>query len=316
MTHKSIEWLEARQSGIGGSDAAAILGVNPFMTIQELYEDKTTEIKNDRELTGPMKRGIVLEPIAADYYVEETGRTIREQDQKRHPDLNFMIGNVDREIIEGINVDSPGILEIKCPGLQVMAKVKAHGLEDYMTTQLMHYLAIYGYNWGSFALFNAERWELIHFDLQADRDFISILMEREEEFWNNYVVPRIPPPIDLDAADLNIPQVEGDLITIDEAEWREVARDLQEATELKKSAMELEKHSKEILQGLMNDLGADAVEIPDQARFYYRTHDGRTSWKKTAEKLATESGLSISDFLEIGKSYRSFRSYFMGRGEE
>ena len=106
MTHKSIEWLEARQSGIGGSDAAAILGVNPFMTVQELYEDKTTEIRNDRELTGPMKRGIVLEPIAADYYVEETGRTIRKQDQKRHPDLDFMIGNVDREIIEGINVDS------------------------------------------------------------------------------------------------------------------------------------------------------------------------------------------------------------------
>ena len=34
------EWLEWRRRGIGGSDAAAILGVSPFATARDLYYDK------------------------------------------------------------------------------------------------------------------------------------------------------------------------------------------------------------------------------------------------------------------------------------
>lgn len=312
----TLEQLKDRQSGFGGSDAASVLGVNPFMNSQELYESKIYEITEVGEPTPQQERGNVLEPVAADRYVLKTGRTIVEREQERHPDYLFMIGNVDREILEGEGVDSPGILEIKCPGLQIMAKVKAHGLEDYMMVQLQHYLAVYGYNWGSFALFNAERMDLIWFDLQADQEFIATLKAEEDKFWNTYVVPRIPPPVDPDAKIIEIPQVEGELITVDSDEWREVARDLQEAVQLKKTAVELEKYSKGILQGFMDDLGADAVEIPDQVRLYYRTHDGRTSWKKTAEKLAQEAGLPISKFLEVGKSYRSFRSYFLRKEVE
>ena len=33
-------WLEYRRKGIGGSDAAAILGVSPFATARDLYYDK------------------------------------------------------------------------------------------------------------------------------------------------------------------------------------------------------------------------------------------------------------------------------------
>ena len=312
----TLEQLKERQTGFGGSDAASVLGVNPFMTPTQLYESKIYEIAEVGKPTPQQERGNVLEPIAADRYVLKTGRTIVERKQKRHPDLDFMIGNVDREIIDGEGVDSPGILEIKCPGFQIMAKVKAHGLEDYMMVQLQHYLAVYGYSWGAFAVFHSEHMELIDFDLEADPGFIATLMEKEDEFWNKYVVPRIPPPVDPDAKAIEIPQVEGDVITVDDWYWREAARDLQEAVELKKAAMELEKFYKGQLQGFMDDLGADAVDIPDQARLYYRTHDGRTSWKKTAEKLAQEAGLPISEFLEVGNPYRSFRSYFVGRGEE
>ncbi|KKL44504.1 hypothetical protein LCGC14_2365040, partial [marine sediment metagenome] len=124
----TLEQLKDRQSGFGGSDAATVLGVNPFMTATELYESKIYEITEVGEPTPQQERGNVLEPVAADRYVLKTGREIVERKQKRHPDFPFMIGNVDREIIGGDGVDSPGILEIKCPGLQIMAKVKAHGL--------------------------------------------------------------------------------------------------------------------------------------------------------------------------------------------
>ncbi len=303
-----IEWLKERQTGIGGSDAAAILGVNPFMTALELYEDKTTEIVSEGELTGPMKRGIALEPIAADLYVEKTGRMIMQTGQKRHPTYPFMIGNVDREIV---SEETPGILEIKCPGLQIMAKIKAHGLEDYMMVQLMHYLAIYDYEWGSFALFNAERWELIHFDLEADQDFISILMEKESIFWHDHVVPRIPPPTDTDSKSIAIPQIDGEMTFVDSEEWLSAAQELQEAMSLKKTAVELEEIAKKTVKDLMHRDEIHAAEVLDFARFYYKQYPGRTSWKKTAENLAKEAELDIETFKSVGESYTRFNSYFM-----
>ena len=34
------QWLEYRRKGIGGSDAAAVLGISPFRTGRDLYYDK------------------------------------------------------------------------------------------------------------------------------------------------------------------------------------------------------------------------------------------------------------------------------------
>ena len=34
------DWLEWRRKGIGGSDAAAILGISPFATARDIYYDK------------------------------------------------------------------------------------------------------------------------------------------------------------------------------------------------------------------------------------------------------------------------------------
>ena len=314
--HDKEEWLLERQSGLGGSDASAIAGLNPYRTPLDVYHEKISDLEPD-DPNWRMEWGLIAEPIAADLYAKKTGRAIRRQPLRRHSEYEFLIANVDRQIMAGTaDVTSPGALEIKCPGIGHFSKIKAHGLPDYAVLQLQHYLGVLDYSWGSFAIFNSESGPPIHFDMSADQELIENLFERERDFWLNHVVPRIPPPEIIDADNLNIPQIEGDVITIDEPEWREAARDLQDAVQLKKTAMELEKYSKEILQKLMDDLGADAVEIPDLARFYYRTHDGRTSWKKTAEKLAMESGLPLSQFLEVGKPYRSFRSYFMRRGEE
>ena len=34
------QWLRLRKRGIGGSDAGVIMGVSPYRSILELYEDK------------------------------------------------------------------------------------------------------------------------------------------------------------------------------------------------------------------------------------------------------------------------------------
>jgi len=314
------EWLAERKSGIGGSDAAAVLGLNPFMSPLELFEDKRAEVVIDEQPTGPMLRGIYLEPVAAELYKEKTGRNIRKQPLRRHREHEFMIANVDRQIMRGgdrseFYVDETGTLEIKCPGLSVMSKVKAHGLPDYMIVQLMHYLGVLGYEWGSFCLFNAERWDIIHFDLEADQEFIGSLVEAEEEFWMKYVLTGTPPP-ENGAAVPDVPEVKGELSVVDGEEWRKAAEVLQEARELVAAAGELEDSAKADLQAMMTTMKVEAIEIPEFLRIYWRYGKPKVSWKSTAAALAEAGKLKVNDYKVTGKASRSFSPYFLKRAEE
>jgi hypothetical protein len=67
---------------------------------------------------------------------------------------------------------------------------------------------------------------------------------------------------------------------------------------------------------MMEDNDLDAIEIPDLVKIYYRQQAGRTSWKGTAEAIAKEAELDVSDFLKIGKPSRAFRPYFLIPEEE
>ena len=60
------EWLQERKKGIGGSDAAAIIGLNPYMTNVDLWEIKTGRkeqedisnkpcVKYGTEAEGPLR---------------------------------------------------------------------------------------------------------------------------------------------------------------------------------------------------------------------------------------------------------------------
>lgn len=311
------EWLGARQTGLGGSDAAVVLGVSPYKTLHELWLEKTGQGPPQSEPTPAMIRGTYLEPVAADLYVERTGRKVRKQPMRRHPEYEWMIGNVDRQILAGTaDVRSPGVLEVKCPGLRVMANVKAHGLPDYMVLQLMWYLAVTGYSWGSFALFNAEQWNLLYFDLERDDTLIAAMIERAREFWEGYVVPRIEPPAEPSEKALSIPHVEGSVTIVNSDEWVKAATDLREARELKDAATALEETAKTRVQEMMHRDEIHAAEVLGIAKFYYRWMEGNTKWKPTAEAIAREAGLKVDDFVIRGDGFKRFVPYFMRGASE
>lgn len=310
-TNGRAAWLRERRTGLGGSDAAAVLGLNPYRSPMDVYLDKTGQTPLDEGPTAAMERGRVLEPVAADLYAAQTGRKIRRQPMRRHQQHEWMIGNVDRQILSG--EDRPtGVLEIKCPGLRTLATIKAHGLPDRYVVQLQHYLGVYGYEWGSFCLFNAESWQLIHFDLEAEPDLIGEIIERERTFWIRHVLAGLPPE-EGETKQLEIPEVPGEIRVMDSAEARQAAEELAEARTLKAAAAELEDAAKERMQGLMEAEGADAAEIPGAARIYWRSHE-RTSFDKKA-LAAAHPEIDLSQYEKIS-SYRSFRFYPLTREEE
>lgn len=314
-------WLRERKTGLGGSDAAAIMGLNPYRTPLDVYRDKMG-LSEEIEVNADMRRGNVLEPVAAEEYAAETGREIRRQPLRRHPEFPWMIANVDRQVFAGsgegsFKVETTGVLEIKCPGIYTFAQIKRRGLPDHMTLQIIHYLAVTGYEWGSFALFNSERMDLLHFDIQRDDDLIETLIERERAFWHDHVLAEIPPEETVEE-EIEIPEfTSGEFVVIEnDSVWNKAAKDLREATELMDAAKALKDQASDRIKSMMDEHEHDAVEIPGLARFYYRSQDGRVSWKSTAQALAKEANLDITKFEVVGKSFRTFRTYFDRKREE
>ena len=95
-----IDWLKQRQSGIGGSDIAAICGLNQYKTPMQIWESKVNPITEDNSTNEPMYWGNVLEEVVAKEYAKRTGYKVqRVNTQMRHPDFNFAIANIDRAVI-------------------------------------------------------------------------------------------------------------------------------------------------------------------------------------------------------------------------
>lgn len=95
-----IDWLKGRQTGIGGSEIAAIVGLNQFKTPMQIWESKVNPIVEDNATSEPAYWGNTLEEVVAKEYAKRTGRKIqRVNTQMRHPIFSFAIGNVDRAVI-------------------------------------------------------------------------------------------------------------------------------------------------------------------------------------------------------------------------
>ena len=70
------EWLEYRRSGIGGSDASTIVGLNPFSSPYYLFCDKMGALP-EKEDTEAMRQGRDLEQYVAERWMERTGKRVK-----------------------------------------------------------------------------------------------------------------------------------------------------------------------------------------------------------------------------------------------
>ena len=304
----TAEQKEARKSGLGGSDSPVVLGVSPFKTRQELFREKRGEL-TELPPTPAMLRGTYMEDIVAKIYFSETGRTLVRRDKALvHKKFPFMRANLDREILEGPPRGN-GVLEIKCPGLKVYGECKRGGLQEYAIVQLQHYLAVTGHKWGSFAVFNAERWELIFFDVDADKGIINIIEVENAKFWQ-MVVDGKEPPSEI-ATKIELPKIGGqDCITLETPEWIQAVTDLREAKGLKAEAAAVEDLAKDQIKGLMGD---HQIVEGGGVRIYHTTQKGRKSFDQKGLKAAHPE--IYEQFVKIGDPIRAFRPYFLTERE-
>lgn len=93
------EWLRYRKLGIGGSDAGAICGLNPYVTAMQVYHDKISDTADDTA-NEAMRQGRDLEEYVAQRFMEATGKKVRRANAIFYNEENpFMLANVDRLIV-------------------------------------------------------------------------------------------------------------------------------------------------------------------------------------------------------------------------
>jgi len=185
------EWLEARRKGIGGSDAAAVCGLNPYKSPLEVYLEKIGEI-DPPEDNEAMYWGRKLEDIVAQEFSERTGLKVRRVNSiLQHKEVPFMLANLDRVIVG--NDEGPGVLECKTSS--------AFKLKDWEEVPLMyqlqvyHYLAVTGYKYAYLAVLIGGR-IFKTFRLDRDEEIIANLIKIESDFWHNHVLAGVMPEPD------------------------------------------------------------------------------------------------------------------------
>jgi putative phage-type endonuclease len=186
-------WLEQRRSGIGGSDAPAILGVSRFATPLDVYFDKRGLVP-DRPPNGAMEWGTRLEPLVRQAYAEATGRTVRVPTTiLRHPTHAFMLGSID-----GVTEDGR-LVEIKTSrSAEGWGEPGSDEVPDAYLVQVQHYLTVTGLTLADVAvLIGGSDFRL--YEVPADPDLQATLIDIEGAFWDR--VQRGDPPDPVTYAD-------------------------------------------------------------------------------------------------------------------
>lgn len=184
------EWLELRRHGIGGSDAAAIVGLSKWASPYTVWADKTGRLP-DKPDTEAMRQGRDLEEYVAQRFSEATGKRVKRCNAILYnPAYPHSHADVDRMIV-GENAG----LECKTTSTLDVKQFRGVEFPEKYYAQCVHYMAITG----------ADRWYLavlvlgkeFHvYTLERDEAEIRALMDAETAFWEQYVETDTPPAAD------------------------------------------------------------------------------------------------------------------------
>lgn len=186
------EWLEARRKGIGGSEASAILGLNPYSSPLRVYLDKIGK-GEEKETNEAMRQGTDLEQYVADRFVQfmaESGTPVkvrRVNKMFQHPEHPWMLANIDRDIA-GMDAG----LECKTTSAYSKFKFEEGEINPHYYWQAMHYMACTGAQaWYVAVLVLGKSFNV--FKIERDEDAIETLTDAERIFWEEHVQAKVPP---------------------------------------------------------------------------------------------------------------------------
>lgn len=184
------EWLKYRKQGIGGSDAGAICGLNPYCSALQVYYDKTTEDIEDID-NEAMRQGREMEDYVAKRFTEETGKKVRRANAMFYNEENkFMLADVERMVV-GENAG----LECKTASPFMAEYWSGDKIPLSYQMQCYHYMSVCNADaWYVAVLIYGKEFKV--YKLERDEEIIANMIKLEKNFWENNVLKRILPEPD------------------------------------------------------------------------------------------------------------------------
>lgn len=179
LDQRTPEWHAWRAGVIGGSDAAAVMGVSKWTTIHKLWEQKTGR-RGPTPDNPAMARGRELEDEALQAWSYRTGE-IASPACVEHEEISFVGASLD-----GMTFDGGLLVEIKCPGEKAHQEtVETRKVPDYYWPQVQHQLACVPeaemLHYWSYRPGHSEPGVLI--EVKRDQAYIDDMLEKEARFW-------------------------------------------------------------------------------------------------------------------------------------
>lgn len=198
------EWLQARKKHIGGSDAGACVGTNPYKDNVTLWEEKMGLVipkdisDKDYVQYGTAAEMHLRELFAMDFpqyqvFYEENNMFLNDEYPWMHASLDGELLDLDGR---------HGILEIKTTQImQGMQREKwDNRIPDNYYCQVLHYLAVTGYEfavlkaqikseWGGDLRITTKHYFIERKDVEKD---IRYLVDSEKRFWDCVVTGQRP----------------------------------------------------------------------------------------------------------------------------
>lgn len=194
-----IDWLKQRQSHIGGSDVAAILGLSRWRTPFDIYLSKTTPVDEKEEEPKYFVRGRFLEGAIAEWYADKFKVTLAHRDP-----FNMIVGpeswmaaNPDATVLPGNGVAEEYGLECKSTRSEDgFGKSGSDILPVEYQLQGHWYMACTGFKRWDFAVFFTISDEFRWYTIERDDDVLKNIVDRCRDWWDEHIVAGNPPPID------------------------------------------------------------------------------------------------------------------------
>lgn len=290
------DWLEVRKNGIGGSDAAAAVGLNPYMSPLELWLIKTARDANlprpdPHDTTEPIYWGTLLEPIVAASYTKQTGNKVRRVNAVlRHPTIPFMLANLDREVVGSRDVQ---LLECKTAG-EFGARLWRDGVPEYVQLQVQHQLSVTGKQAADVAVLLCGQKLEVHRVVRDDA-LIARLIELEAAFWR-YVEADAPPPADgSNSADRALrclyPGAGGTVDFTDDRRLSSAFADL--------VTVRAEIEARQLVESKLKQTIAQAMGDADRAEF----ETGSVSYKRSKDSVGVDLKRLLADHPHLATQY-------------
>lgn len=310
---------------LGASEAAAILVPDGFKDQTEVWMEKTRR-KKPQGHKMIFDRGHDMEPLIMKKLKKDHGRAVTgEQTQYRDPERPWLVCHVDGMCGASSRFDGPGIVEVKAPGSNMARVMSETGMTNQYTAQVQMGTHIAAaaigdpVGWALCAFLNYDDYEVVPFDVPAAAAYQANALQVLDHFWD--CVQKDTPPSPVNPSDLGpLPEVNGEMVYLDDERTTELARMFIDADKEKAFAVNQDKSIRETIKTLCGDNGL--VELSSMVRISYKYQKGRTSINGAGlldycEHLVEELNelLPAGDrivfdrnlWMKVGAPFRSFR---------